>query len=243
MLPLLLHAHFSQYQDDLGFWVNLADEHGDLILELGCGTGRILNHLAQFYHYLFGIDHSHEMLAFLKNNLTVNNRSKIHIYQADFSEFHLAEKFNLILVACNTFSTLPEHKRVAVLSRVKCHLTSGGVFAFSVPNPASISNLREQSQPEIEAVFKHPIDNEPVQVSSSWTRDGSKWTLTWQYDHLLPDGTIKRTNAQTTHYLTPVDQYTREIKNAGFQKSILYGDFDQSPYTEDSSYLISVSST
>ncbi len=240
MLPLLLHSHYSQYRDDLGFWENLAGDQAGLVLELGCGTGRILNHLARFHRKLIGIDHNYEMLAFCKSNLIQNNQPGIHIFQADFSAFHLSDKFELILIACNTFSTLPENKRQAVLSRVKYHLTACGIFAFSVPNPSGFTDLEGESEPEVETVFIHPIDNEPVQVSSSWTLDGSKWTLRWHYDHLLPDGTIERTSTQTVHYIHSYDQYSREIMNAGFGNLILFGDFDQSPYTEDSPYLISV---
>jgi SAM-dependent methyltransferase len=242
MLPVLMHAHFSQYKDDLGFWSDLTKNNTGLILELGCGTGRVLKHLAQFNSKLFGIDHSHEMLKFCKNNLAPNSRSKIHLFQADFSEFHLADKFSIILVACNTFSTLSQFKRQEVLSRVKYHLTSRGLFAFSVPNPASISELPAESEPEVEVVFSHPIDSEPVQVSSSWTLDGRKWTLNWNYDHLLPDGTVARTSTYTTHYLSNPDQYSRDIRNAGFRNPVFYGDFDLSPYAESSPYLISISS-
>ena len=242
MLPLLLHSHYSQYRDDLDFWENLAGNHSGVVLELGCGTGRILNHLARFHKKLIGIDNNFQMLAFCKSNLIQNNLSGIHIFQADFSAFHLSEKFELVLIACNTFSTLPENKRRATLSRVKYHLATGGIFAFSVPNPSGFTDLEGESDPEVEAVINHPVDNEPVQVSSSWTLEGGKWTLRWHYDHLLPDGTIKRTSTHTVHYIQSPDQYSREIKNAGFRNLILFGDFDQSPYTEDSPYLISVCS-
>ena len=243
MLPLLQHAHFSQYREDLGFWSYLTDNSPGLVLELGCGTGRILNHLAQFNKKLVGIDRSYKMLEFCKKNLVSNSRAEIHLIQADFRKFHLAQKFSVILIACNTFSTLSENQRQTVLSRVKYHLTNRGLFAFSVPNPNCIFELSPESEPEVEAVFNHPVDGEPVQVSSSWTLDGSKWTLNWHYDHLMPDGTITRTSTCTTHYLSPASQFTREVKNAGFRNCVLFGDFDRSPYTEDSPYLISVSST
>ena len=184
-----------------------------------------------------------KMLEFCKKNLVSNSRAEIHLIQADFRKFHLAQKFSVILIACNTFSTLSENQRQTVLSRVKYHLTNRGLFAFSVPNPNCIFELSSESEPEVEAVFNHPVDGEPVQVSSSWTLDGSKWTLNWHYDHLMPDGTITRTSTCTTHYLSPASQFTREVKNAGFRNCVLFGDFDRSPYTEDSPYLISVSST
>jgi SAM-dependent methyltransferase len=241
MLPLLLHAHYTQYQDDLEFWENLADDCAGPILELGCGTGRLLNQLAQFHPSVFGIDHGFDMLVFCKKTLTTNYRTRIHILQADFRSFHFAEKFGLILIACNTYSTLSEIKRLEVLSRVNYHLATGGKFAFSIPNPVRIQELDEQSETEVEAVFNHPIDNEPVQVLSSWELGGGKWTLFWHYEHLLPDGTVERTSAHTTHFLTHANQYAREIQNAGFRNMIFYGDFDNSQYTESSPYLISVS--
>ena len=47
MLPSVYHAHHNRHLEDLPFWLDLAAQTGDPLLELGCGTGRVLIPLAQ----------------------------------------------------------------------------------------------------------------------------------------------------------------------------------------------------
>ncbi|PJF40401.1 MAG: class I SAM-dependent methyltransferase, partial [Chloroflexi bacterium] len=42
--------------EDLLFYSELADEYGGPILDVGCGTGRVMLHLAQEGHTIHGID-------------------------------------------------------------------------------------------------------------------------------------------------------------------------------------------
>jgi len=41
--PALYHCHHKNVTEDLPFWQTLARWQGDPVLELGCGTGRVLN--------------------------------------------------------------------------------------------------------------------------------------------------------------------------------------------------------
>src|SRR5688572_27682718 len=56
----LEHGDFT---DDLDLYVHLGEMIGDPIVEVGCGTGRILIPLAQAGHRVTGIDSSTAMLA------------------------------------------------------------------------------------------------------------------------------------------------------------------------------------
>jgi hypothetical protein len=163
-----------------------------------------------------------------------------HIFQADMAAFHLAERFPLILLPCNTLSTLAAPTRRATLQRVWEHLCADGLFAASLPNPSLLARLPRYSSPEIEDIFSHPLDGEPVQVSSSWERTTHHLTFSWRYDHLLPNGHIERLTAQTRHELLPIEGYLAEFRAVGLAVEVTYGDFDNSPYTRDSTHLIIV---
>jgi hypothetical protein len=112
------------------------------------------------------------------------------------------------------------------------------LFAASLPNPAILSSLPRRAEAEIEEVFPHPTDGEPVQVSNTWRRSAHHFTNTWHYDHLLPDGRVERFTAQIRHTLLPAEGYAEEYHQAGLRIQALYGDFDQSPYTLASPHLI-----
>ena len=95
-----------------------------------------------------------------------------------------------------------------------------------------------RGEAEIEEIFPHPVDGEPVQVSSTWQRRAGRFTAAWQYDHLLPDGRVERCAAQVSHELLPVERYAEEFRAAGLSIETQYGDFDRSAYTESSPQLI-----
>lgn len=240
MFPILYHAHHSHHTEDLPFWLELANRHGDPILELGCGTGRVLLPLARHGHRVFGLDNHRGMLASLLHNLTGQEQPPPCVLQGDMTNFHLAVCFRLILLPCNTFSTLSTAGRRSTLERIQEHLAPDGRFVASLPNPRLLAQLPTWSEAEVEEVFPHPLDGEPVQVSSTWKRTRQHFTLTWHYDHLLPDGRVERLSAHVQHHLAPVETYLAELQDAGFSAVELFGDFDRSPYSPDSPYLLLV---
>ena len=238
MLAQLFHAQHSRHSEDLPFWLKLAVRQGSPILELGCGTGRVLNTLARAGYRVLGLDSDAGMLALLQRQAGPDRTSCCHFFQADMAAFHLARSFALILLPCNTLSTLSAETRRAMLAHTRQHLSANGLFAASLPNPALLRRLPRQAGAEIEDIFPHPIDGEPVQVSSTWRRSAGFFTISWLYDHLLPDGHVERLTTEVCHALLPVETYADEFHQAGLRIEGIYGDFDQSSYTENSPNLI-----
>jgi SAM-dependent methyltransferase len=238
MLPLLYHAHLNRHLEDLPFWLDLAAQMGDPVLELGCGTGRVLLPLAQAGHRVMGVDHNPAMLRFLQANIGLQNKPTPMLIIGDLSRFNLAAKFPLIILPCNTFSTLPKNKRLACLECVHKHLRSGGVFSLSIPNPELLKNLPVQSEAEVEDEFILPQTGNPVQVSSCWRRSEHTFKVTWIYDQLVPDGRVERLTVNTTHQMVPVETYLGEIRSAGMRVNTMYGDYDRSAFQEDSPNMI-----
>jgi len=242
MFPVLYHAHHVLHTEDLPFWLDLADRYPGPILELGCGTGRVLVSLAKAGKEVYGMDIATDMLAFLHQHLASDLQGKVFIFQADFTRFHLGLNFGLILLPCNTLSTLQTQDRRALLKCVRNHLLQEGSFVASMPNPYILQSISSQKQPEVEDVFSSPIDGESIQVSCSWKRTKSFFNIQWHYDRLQPDGHINRHSVQVTHYLTEPQVYLEEMYRAGFKSHIVYGDFDYSTFTPESPYCIILAS-
>jgi SAM-dependent methyltransferase len=239
MFPELYHAHHNRYAEDIPFWLDLAAQVGDPLLELGCGTGRVLVPLTQAGYQCIGIDHDLAMLRFLQAQVGKLKHNP-QFFAADMTRFNLSIKFALIVLPCNTFSTLSRNERIRCLRCVHRHLKPGGCFAVSIPNPVSLVEQPERSESELEDEFLHPRTGNPVQVSSSWERTENTFQLTWAYDELFPDGKVERFTAHTIHHIQPVDEYLGEIREAGLEIIEVYGGFDQSSYSGKSPYLISV---
>lgn len=239
----LYHAHHCLNQEDLPFWLGLARAEVDPILELGCGTGRLLTALAQVGRQVVGLDHDLSMLDFLRRVLLQQDWSaalagQVGLLCADFTRFRLRQRFGMVFLACNTYSTLGSTERLALLQCVTEHLLPGGLFAASLPNPEVLRRLPSRGDPEVEEVFPHPEDGEPVQVSSAWQRTGHEFRLTWYYDHLLPDGGVERLEVETRHLLDGVSVHLAELSQAGFGQVTCLGDYDGLPWVAESPALI-----
>ena len=186
---------------------------------------------------MVGLDKDPSMLAFTRQHLPVKAKA-IQLIQGDLTAFHFGQSFPLILLPCNTYSTLTAAERRSTLERVSEHLPCGGIFAASLTNPVLLRRLPRSSDPEFEESFFHPVDGEPVQVSSGWKRTKEQFILTWHYDHLLPDGRVERISASVRHYLEKLNTYLDEFRWAKLDIFRLLGDFDRSPYQAAAPNLI-----
>ncbi|MBN1537209.1 MAG: methyltransferase domain-containing protein [Anaerolineales bacterium] len=238
--PALYHAHHSLQLEDLPFWFDMAKRFSAPILELGCGTGRIFSPLSKAGYKLIGIDNDIDMLSYLRNHWDGN--ASPALFLADMTSFHLRPIFRLVILPCNTYSTLTVEQRRSVLACVRGCLKKNGAFVVSMPNPDLLKRLPKESTVEVEEIFPHPVDGEPVQVSSAWKRTQDIFSLTWYYDRLFPDGHVKRSTTQICHYIQNSDLYVEEFRQAGFEDVATFGDFDKSPFGDDSPNLIVVAS-
>lgn len=236
--PLLYHAHYQKHLEDLQFWQELANRQHGPVLELGCGTGRILLPLARLGWPVTGLDRDAGMLRVLSQQLLAEPGLPAHVIRADMRAFHLARRYPLVIIPCNTFSTLDGQARLETLASSHRCLAPGGLLAINLPNPHLLLKFPRASGSEVEESFFHPHDGEPVQVSSGWQRSASQVIITWHYDHLLPDGHVERTTVQAAHWLASLKTYQGELRAARLHLRYTYGDFDGSPYTPNSPSLI-----
>ena len=238
--PSLYHQHHLEYQEDFKFWLSLARQGGSPLLELGCGTGRLLLPLAEAGLKCFGIDNDQCMLDFLQNKIPDEVRDRIQTFYADFISFSLDIQFPLIILPCNTYSTLQGNFRVSLLGCVYKQLTTNGKFAVSIPNPDLLLSQEITQYSEIETIFPHPDTGNPVQVSYSIEKSVEAITFHWYYDQLLPDGKVQRSTVSTVHTSISSSHYLDEIRNSGFEIMETFGSFDRSVYSKDSPNLIIV---
>jgi len=110
------------YAADLPLWEELAIGQGGRILDLGCGTGRVLLHLARRGHEVSGLDLEPSLISGLSNASVGDARS-----------FELAQRFQLILAPMQLMQLFsgPE-KRLESLRCVASHLATGGLAAFAI---------------------------------------------------------------------------------------------------------------
>lgn len=236
--PVLYHLHHLHETEDVKFWLNLAYQFGGPILELGCGTGRLLSHLTERGHQVIGLDLNYPALAFLRNSVDDELLDRIRIFQSGMDSFHLNENFSMIFLACNTLSTLSMETRKLTYKRIVSHLGPGGVFAASIPNPAYLNELPTQGDLELEDTLTHPATGNPIQVISGWERTNNSVIFRWYYDQLFPDGRVVRDKVETRHHLTSLDEYIAELRLEKLNLIQVFGNYDHSDYGKESPYSI-----
>jgi SAM-dependent methyltransferase len=106
--------------------VHSAVGEGTSILELGCGTGRILRPLAGRGHPVLGADESQAMLAHVPDLPTVCSR---------IETLRLDRTFGAVLLASNMINSGPALRR-AFLATCRSHLDRDGVAVFQQHLPS-----------------------------------------------------------------------------------------------------------
>jgi len=121
--------------------VHAAVPAGASILELGCGTGRILRPLAGLGHPVLGVDKSAAMLARADGLPTVCS---------PIETLRLDRTFGAVLLASTMINTSPEQRR-AFLATCRRHVSADGVVVIQQTAPRWFSD-GEPSQPEVEGI-------------------------------------------------------------------------------------------
>jgi SAM-dependent methyltransferase len=116
--------------DDRFFFLDVVKKYGQPVLDVGCGTGRILLDFMQQGIDIDGVDNSPEMVALLKQKAEKLNLDPT-VYQQEMHELSLPRKYQAILVPSSSFqllldATLPPR----TLDRFYEHLLPGGLLAM-----------------------------------------------------------------------------------------------------------------
>lgn len=105
--------------DDLPFWEGIVPP-GIRLLELGCGTGRALLHLAPRCRRAIGIDRSPDMLALCRTKaggLRELSDDGLRLLEADLARFELDETVDLAIAPYRVFQQLVDEAAVAGMFR------------------------------------------------------------------------------------------------------------------------------
>lgn len=128
-----------QARPDTAFYVAEARRSGGRVLELGCGTGRILLPIAREGIAITGLDGSREMLARCEERLAAEPeeaRARVTLHLADVRDFDLGTTFDLVTAPFRIVQhLLTIDDQLAFLACVARHLAPGGRLVFDVFNP------------------------------------------------------------------------------------------------------------
>jgi SAM-dependent methyltransferase len=232
------HAHFSE---DLDFYRNFAALCSGPLLELACGSGRLLLPLAREGYTLMGTDTSGKMLSLAREHLQEEGlSSRVTLVQQDMCTMQLPQRFNLAFVALGSFAHLTSRKaQQQALAAIRKHVITGGTFIVDISNADAryMENLSGQLlhqgtwQQDDGSLLTHMVS-----PASSQTRHLLE--LTHFYDQHVQGGPIRRTVITTELYLFERSEMELLLEQAGFVIKDVHGDYDSGPFTLESQRMI-----
>ena len=237
----LLH---DDLKEDIEFVIKLAEASGGPILELGCGTGRLLLPLVRIGQATTGLDGSEEMLAIAKAKLTGERkavRERARLEHGDITEFQLEQKYGLVILPYNTLMHLAPPALAFCLGSIQRHLRPGGTLFIDVDNPVAVHDPAQDGLLLLERTAYDAKRDEKIVLTLSSVGDGLRQTRStvWIVDASpAGGGPLQRTVGEATLHYYFAHQLSQIVAAAGLELLALYGDYDRQPYDDSSPRML-----
>jgi len=231
-------------QEDLPLIMELARQADGPVLELGCGSGRLLLPIASAGSVIIGVDNSPAMLTLARrkvNALPDGVQQRIQLHQADMSAPALDNNFALILIPYNTLMHLDTRQAQATLTRAAKLRQPGGKLFVDLLNPFTAAATPDDQLLSLENSMTDPESGDIILQFAANRLDASNQQLhiTWIYDRSpAGGGPIHRTVAETTYHYRFPHQLELLLRDSGWNRIQLLGNYDRAPFTEESERLL-----
>jgi SAM-dependent methyltransferase len=234
------YDHIPGYRDrpDVPFYIDAALEANGPVLELACGTGRVLVPIARKGVPVTGLDSSACMLDVCRRRLAAEPQkvqASATLVRADMRDFDLDERFNLVTLPFRPFQhlTTVEDQRTC-LGSIHRHLNPGGRVILDLFNPSlaalAADDVGRELGPDVE--FDMPDGRKVVRRHAFVEKD-----LFNQINHVEmiyyvthSDGRTERlVHAFPMRYLFRFEA-EHLLRSCGFTLLHVYADFQKHPY-------------
>jgi SAM-dependent methyltransferase len=216
------------------------------VLELGCGSGRILVPTARAGIGVTGLDLSRAMLERCRMRLgseAPEVRERVRLLEGSMTSFDFDAAFQLITTPFRSFQhLLTVEDQLRCLRAAHRHLAPGGRLILDLfhPNPAALSDPQWQEEKEDTPATRLPDGTVFRRTSriAGFHRDLQQNECEFRFYLAHPGGREEViTEGFTLRYFF---RYEVEhlLARSGFRAAALYGDFARSPFAHDSAEMI-----
>jgi SAM-dependent methyltransferase len=232
------------FADDIPLMRNIAEIVGDPIVELGCGSGRVLLPIVADGFDVTGVDTSPAMLRRLEERAREVDGGKVTLLEGDMrGPLPLpSDTFGVAIFSLNGLMHLESQAdQIAALAEAARLLDPRGQLVVDLfhPTPEYLTHLAHG--PHLEGVWTDDSGREVEKWShrrvhpSTQTIDTRVW-----YDSVDDDGTLRRLRSSfTLRYVHPAELELM-LARAGFVEWKLYGSYDLDPLDDASDRLVAL---
>lgn len=222
------YEEWGEYLDKLFKEYGIED---GILLDLGCGTGKLTRILSERGYDMIGVDYSYEML----NIAMQNSKEDILYLMQDMREFELYGTVRGIYSACDCLNyILEESDLLQVFQLANNYLDPGGIFVFDLNTPYKYQELLAEN------VFAENRE----EGSFIWQNFFDEEERINQYDLTLyikeKENYFQR--FEETHFQKSYDLETVQklIKKAGLELLAIYDAYTKEPVSPNSQKVLFV---
>jgi ubiquinone/menaquinone biosynthesis C-methylase UbiE len=229
----LFRGDTSQWEDRF-FFLDVVTKYGGPVLDVGCGTGRILLDFMKQGVDIDGVDNSPDMLALCRQKAAKMGVEPA-LYQQEMDKLSLPRKYQTILVPSSSFQLLLEVSLPpAAMHRFYKHLLPGGVLAMP------FMTLWKVSDPLESEWTKETVNPEDGLTYRRWSH--TRYDPDTRLEHTIDRYEVLREDkviASEEHVQSPAtlsytqDQAVALYQAAGFSTIQVYHEFTLEPVRPD----------
>ena len=231
---------------DVAFYVEEAMRQRGPVLELGCGTGRILLAMARAGASVTGIDGSESMLARCRSKVAAEQpdvRARIDVRLGDGRAFTLGSTFGLVVAPFRMLQHLTTiEEQLSCLAAVGRHLAPGGRFVFDVFNPNFAMLLKDRTPEQEDTPSTLLPDGRTLRRAFRirkvrWTEQVSETELIYYLAPHLAGAESRHVQAFDMRWYLRAE-LEHLLARAGFRIEAIHGGFDRRPHDDASPEMI-----
>jgi SAM-dependent methyltransferase len=189
------------------------------VLELACGTGRLLVPFREEGAKIEGLDISGDMLAVCRKKLFEKNLTA-ELYEQNLVDFSLEKQYELIFISGGSFQLIDDSGEVQKsLKNVHRHLQPGGRFALDICNP-----LLDRSIPDTEEWYLirkaewGPDDVLNCYEKAEFDRSAKIKRGRYKYEYYKGDRLVEKIEDGLNIRWYDVSEFKQLLLKAGFKK-------------------------
>jgi SAM-dependent methyltransferase len=242
----LYDFEYRRRRADVNFYRRLAEERrtdkgAAPILDLACGTGRLLVPLLRDGHTVVGLDRSATMLARAArrvHRLAATRRARALLVRGDLRAFSFTPRFGLAICAFHSVQHLVDDRDlIGFFRRVRAALVPGGWFAFDVLPPSPAWLARDPNRRWARTTFHHPETGERLVYTLSQSYEPRRKALHMRFHYQPVDERGRPSGAERLvrlcHRQLPPEDVRRLLSRAGLEIVASFGGFDARPLAPD----------
>jgi SAM-dependent methyltransferase len=226
---------------DLAFYVGLAAAARGPVLDIACGTDRVMLPCLQRGIDVDGLELNQPMIDRLQRKAAALN-VQARVYQGDMGEFRLPRSYALIMIPFNAFiHNMTQAAQIRCLECCREHLTPGGLLVFDTFFPGLAAIGIPENTRVLEGELRHPTTGELLRVYDTRT-----FRRVEQIFHSITEveavdaagnSRVLQRSEFDTRYMYK-EEMALLLRVAGFARWQIDGDFTGRPLTQETDAMI-----